>query len=425
MNNTEIISLLKKEMKPALGVTEPGAIALASAKAYSLVGGELRKIKMVLDVGIYKNAFSCAIPGTKESGNEMSAILGVLAGDPELDLEVLKNIKEEDIIKARKLRDEKIVEIEVNKDISHIYIDITIETNKGSGRIIIENEHSNIVLAQVNGNTLSKKTENDKKNIDRKEDFDIKKCTVKDFLDFVNTVSFEDIKFTLDAVKTNMELADMGKNSAGMNVAKTLDNLKSENMIADDVILDAQLLTGYAVDARVGGLPKEAMSICGSGAHGIIATMPLVAFAKRKNLDDDKLARAIALSYLITLYSKAYSGRLSAFCGCAIASGSGVSAGIVYLLGGNLEQIGNAIKNMAANITGMICDGGNYGCSLKAVTAVNAAAMSALFAIKDVYIPSNYGIVGDTVEQTIINMGKIADPGMLNTNNTILDIMIN
>lgn len=428
MEYTEIVSLLKREMKPALGVTEPAAIALASAKAYSLVGGELKRIKLELDAGIYKNAFSCAIPGTDEAGNEMSALLGVLAGDPEADLEVLKNIKEADATKAQELRDKNMVDIEVKKGLTHIYVDATVETDQGSARAVIENEHANVVLLQLNGKTVFEKAEEVKKEVvkaDEHEDaFDIKKYSIKDFVEFVDTVPFADIRFTLEAIKTNKELAELGKKGAGMSVARTLEELKKENLLADDIMLYAQQLTGYAVDARLGGLPKPAMSICGSGSHGIIATMPLAAFAERKGIGEERLARAIALSYLLTLYIKTYSGRLSAFCGCAIASGTSAGAALVYLLGGTVEQVGYAIKNMAANITGMICDGGNYGCSLKAVTAAGAAVMAALLALKNIAIPSNSGIVGDTPERTIQNMGRVADPGMLETDNVILDVMI-
>lgn len=424
MNNKDFISLLKEEMKPALGVTEPGAVALASAKAYEAIGGTLEKIKLVLDSGIYKNCYSCAIPGTDDFGIEIAALLGVLVGKPELELEVLKEIKKEDEDKAKQLRNEGKVEIEVKKGHVGIYVDCIVMTDKGWARVVIQEKHSNIVLIEANDKIIYKKEINiceDKK----EKTLDIKKEKLIDLINFVEQVPFTDIKFVLDAVKVNKELGEYAIKGSGMNVAYTLSNLAKENILADDISHYAQILTGYAIDARLGGVSKPAMSISGSGSHGIIATMPIAAIAERKDIDDERLARAVALSFLITIYIKEYSGRLSAFCGCAIAGGTGASTGIVYLLGGNYTQISYAINNMAGNITGMICDGGNYGCALKAVTAANVAVMSAIFALYDTNIPTNYGIVGNTAEETMRNMGQIASPGMLETENTILNIMLN
>jgi L-cysteine desulfidase len=165
------------------------------------------------------------------------------------------------------------------------------------------------------------------------------------------------------------------------------------------------------------------MSIAGSGDHGIISTMPLLAVKEKTNASEEKLARAIAMSYLITIYIKNYAGLLSAFCGCAVAAGTGASTGIVYLLDGSVSQIGDTIHNMAANITGMICDGGNYGCTLKAVTGAGAAVTSALLALNGFVIPNGSGIVGYSPEETMRNIGRIASPGMLQTDKEILSIM--
>lgn len=424
MDNKDFISLLREEMKPALGVTEPGAIALASAKAYEAVKGTLEKIKLTLDSGTYKNCYSCAIPGTDDFGIEIAALLGVLAGNPELDLEVLKGVKKEDVDKAKELRSEGKVKIEVKKGHIGIFVDCIVITDKGWARVVVQEKHSNIVLIEVNNKIIYKKEKNIREDKNEKG-FDFKNEKLIDLINFVDEVPFTDIKFVLDAVKVNKELGEYSKKGSGMNVAFTLSNLAKEDILADDIVLYAQILTGHAMDARLGGISKPAMSISGSGSHGIIATMPIAAIAERKDINDERLARSIALSFLITIYIKEYSGRLSAFCGCAIAAGTGASVGIVYLLGGNYNQITYAINNMAGNITGMICDGGNYGCALKAVTAANTAVMSAIFALNDTTIPSNYGIIGSTAENTMKNMGKIASPGMLETENIILNIMLN
>ena len=421
-NKQKIIGLLKEEMGPALGVTEPAAVALATSTAYKAIGGNLKKIKVFIDPGVYKNGFSCAIPGTNEMGNEMAALLGVIAGDASLGLKVLNNITNEDVKKAKKLYDEKTAIVDIKKGVTNILIDAVVETGRGIGRAVIKDKHTNIILIEANGKILhqSEHSQDEKK----ESEFDLKGFKVDDFVDLIETVTFNDINFILDAVEMNKELAKVGMNGSGMGLGKALAELVKENKLSDDIVSYSQILTGYAVDARMGGMPKPAMTISGSGDHGIISTMPLIAIAEREHIDENRLAKSIVLSYLITIYIKEHSGRLSAFCGCAVAAGTGVSAGIVYLLGGSRKQISYTISNMACNITGMICDGGNFGCSFKAITAASAAVQSALFALKDVYIPNDSGIVGNTPEETMQNIGKIASPGMLRTDNVILDIML-
>lgn len=417
-----LVKVLKKEMKPALGITELGAIALACSKAYRAIGGNLRNIDIVTDPGIFKNGFSCVVPGTREMGNEIAAILGVLVGVPELELEVLRNVKSEDVVKAKKLRGEGIAKVSVKRGLTEIFIKATVKTDKGIGRAVIKRTHTNIVLIEANGKIQYKAEKEEEKK--RGMEFILTNFKLTDFERFVNEVPFEDIKFTLEAVKMNKELGQAGMKKAGMGTGVAISKLIKEHKISDDIRSYAQMLSALAVDARLGGVQKPAMSISGSGAHGIIASMPLAAVAERMEIGEEKLARAIALTYLITIYIKEYSGRLSAFCGCAVAAGTGASAGIVYLLGGNDKQIEYAINNMAANITGMICDGGNFGCALKAISGAGAAVISALFAIENIVIPNGSGIVGKTVEETMMNMGKIASPGMVQTDDVILDIML-
>jgi len=419
----DLVKVLKKEMIPALGVTEIGAIALACSKAYRAIGGNLQNINIVTDPGIFKNGFSCVVPGTREMGNEIAAILGVLVGVPELELEVLRNVKSGDVVKAKKLRGEGIAKVSVKRGLTEIFIDATVSTDKGVGRAVIKRTHTNIVLVEVNGK-IQYKTEEKEEKKEKEMESVLRNLKLADFERFVNEVSFEDIKFTLEAVKMNKELSQAGIKKTGMGAGVAMSKLIKEHKISDDIRSYAQMLTALAVDARMGGVQKPAMSISGSGDHGIIASMPLAAVAERMEIGEEELARAIALTYLITIYIKEYSGKLSAFCGCSVAAGTGASAGIVYLLGGNEKQVEYAINNMAANITGMICDGGNFGCSLKAITGAGAAVISALFAIENVIIPKGSGIVGKTVEETMMNMGKIASPGMIQTNDVILDIML-
>jgi len=415
----ELLRILKDEMKPAFGVTEPIAVALASSKAYQAVGGELERIRITTDPALFKTGLSCVVPGTSKTGFATAALLGVLVGDPTLELEVLKHIDEKSTAKAKSLLEKGIVDVAIKEGEANIYVEAAVKTSRGVGRVVIKSTHTNIVLVEVNGKVIYKKEE-------KKEEkhFTINSLKVSDLTRFVEEIPFEEIKFVLDAVKMNKELAQEGLNERfGIGVGATMSTLIRENKIADEPTTSAQILVASACDARLGGAKKPAMSIAGSGCHGVTATLPVAVVAERMNIKEEKLAKAVALSLLITIYIKAYSGRLSAFCGCAVTAGTGASAGIVYLLGGSDKQIGYAIKNMAADVTGLLCDGGNFGCALKTSTGAGAAIRAAFLALKGITIPNDSGIVGKSAEETIKNMGKISSPGMVGTDKVILDIM--
>ncbi|NFL96317.1 serine dehydratase subunit alpha family protein [Clostridium botulinum] len=422
MDENIIINILRKEMMPGLGVTEPASIALSSAKAYEVIGGEIKNIKIIADPGLFKNAFSCAIPGTKEVGNEMAALLGAICGDASLGLECLRKIKKEDVSKAKTMLDK--IDIEIKSQTEGLYVESIVTTNNGIGRTIIRYKHDNIVLVEKNNKILYQKENTlNKSNNFSQEAIDSKKITemkLDEIVEFVNNVNYEKIEFLLESIKMNKKLSEKGLEGLGIGLGKLILESCNEN----NYELYAEALTCSAIDARVSGATVPAMTVTGSGNHGIITTLPLLAIKEKKNLNNEVLARSIALSYIINIYIKEFSGKLSAFCGCAIAAGTGVSAGICYLLGGSLKEIENTIKNMASNITGMICTGGNLACSLKANTGVKAAFLSAKMALNNIVIPNKCGIVSNSIEDTMKNIGRIAYPGMMETDKEILNIMI-
>ena len=244
-------------------------------------------------------------------------------------------------------------------------------------------------------------------------------------LTYIRNVPEEEISFIREAFSMNMDLLEEGIHSERAVIARQLLKDNNKEVISDDARKTAQLLCNGAIEARVLGLSRPAMSITGSGAHGIIATMPLFAYyqVNYKVVDDDILLRATAFSYLITMYIKEYSGRLSAFCGCGIAAGTGMACGLAYMRGASEKQIVMVIQNMASGLTGMICDGGNHGCTMKGIVAVDAAFRSVDLAMADVCIEDIHGINGRTPEDTMRNMGRIASPGMVETEKTIVEIM--
>ena len=296
------------------------------------------------------------------------------------------------------------------------------------------NMTNNLNLMQSSTIRITKITVNDKVELETEDEkkteedggeeeaHSIHKYTLQQLYDYVTTVDIEEIRFINEAYKVNLELFHEGLENPRTTFARQLLAINNGKEVSDDEQKTASLMCNAAIEARVIGLDKPAMSITGSGAHGIIATMPLYAAYKVNGYTEEQLLRATALSYLVCMYIKEYSGRLSAFCGCAIAAGSGMACALVYLRGGTVEMMAHTLNNMASSITGMICDGGNQGCTMKGVAAVDAAYKSVEFAMNGIYISEVHGINGNTPEETMRNMGLIASPGMVGTEKTIVEI---
>lgn len=446
----ELSTLIKKDMVPALGVTEPGAISFCVAKAKSYAKGELLHLNVAMNSGMYKNAFTCGIPNSKEVGNVFAAALGYVAGNPDKGLESLANVTPADNVIAQRLIDEGKITVALSGISSRIFMEATLETTESKVLLTIRDTHTNITKIVVNGETVLEAEEKDEA-IDRPEAgitesdkteegcgitesnkvaegtgitkiHSIHRYTLAELVDYVNTVSLEEIEFVKEAYKVNLELFEEALKNPRTTFARQLLAMNGGEVISKDEQMTASLLCNATIEARVIGLDKPAMSITGSGAHGIIATMPLYGVYKIHGLSEEMLYRATMLSYLICTYIKEYSGRLSAFCGCAIAAGTGMACGLVYLKGGTVEQMEYTLNNMASSITGMICDGGNQGCTMKGVAACDAAFRSVAFAMKGVHIDKVHGINGNTPEETMRNMGLIASPGMVGTEKTIVEI---
>lgn len=420
----ELSKMIKDDMKPALGVTEPGAIAFAVAKARSFTKGDIKKVNVAMNSGMYKNAFTCGIPNSNEVGNIFAAALGVVAGNADKGLESLADVTPEDNVKAQEMIDQGKITVELSGITSRIFIEATVETEEDKAIVTIRDSHTNITKIIVN-DKVELETEDEKKTEEdggEEESHSIHKYTLQQLYDYVTTVDIEEIRFINEAYKVNLELFHEGLENPRTTFARQLLAINNGKEVSDDEQKTASLMCNAAIEARVLGLDKPAMSITGSGAHGIIATMPLYAAYKVNGYTEEQLLRATALSYLVCMYIKEYSGRLSAFCGCAIAAGSGMACALVYLRGGTVEMMAHTLNNMASSITGMICDGGNQGCTMKGVAAVDAAYKSVEFAMNGIYISEVHGINGNTPEETMRNMGLIASPGMVGTEKTIVEI---
>ena len=418
----ELTELIRQDMKPALGVTEPGAIAFAVACARRHTSGAIRRITLRLNSGMFKNAFTCGIPGSSEVGNAHAAALGAVGADPDKGLECLDGITPEQARQAREMVDAGMVRVEMAGISSRIFIEATVTAKEQEASVTIRDTHTNIVRITENGRTVFEKPV--------PEDVPdggavplIHRYTLAQLRDYALTVPAGEIAFIRHAFEMNLALCKAGLDSPKTTYARYLLAENGGRLISRDEQATASLLCNGAIEARVLGLPQPAMSITGSGAHGIIATMPLYAACQVQGYPEEKLLRAAALSYLVCMYIKEYSGKLSAFCGCAIAAGTGMACGLVLLRDGDADAMARTICNMASSITGMICDGGNQGCTMKGVVAVDAAYRSVSMAMQGIAIDPIHGINGPTPEQTMRNMGLIASPGMTGTEKTMIDIL--
>ena len=428
----ELTRLIREDMKPALGVTEPGAIAFAVASAKKYTKGEIIRVKVALNSGMYKNAFTCGIPNSARFGNLYAAALGAVAADEEKGLESLDAVRPEDDEEAARMVEAGRVDVVMDHVGSEITIDAAVTTAEDTCTVRIRGSHTNIVEIEKNGQVIWRREEKseEKDSADRQTEGGealqgpvIHRYTLKQILHYIETVPVDEIEFIREAFPMNLELLQEGLDSGRAVIAAKLLEENGGELISGDPLKTAQLLCSGAIEARVLGLSRPAMSITGSGAHGIIATMPLYAWAQVKGLDEEARVRAAALSYLITMYIKEYSGKLSAFCGCGIAAGTGMACGLAWMRGADEAAISRVIWNMASGLTGMICDGGNHGCAMKGIVAVDAAFRSVDLSLAGISIEAIHGINGKTPEDTMKYMGMIASPGMTGTEKTIVEIM--
>lgn len=425
---SEIIELIRKEVKPALGCTEPIAVALAVAKAVEITkdnysGAEGYKLKIEVSGNILKNGMGVGIPGTGMVGLHIASALGAVCGKSAYGLEVLRDLNEEYIAQAKQMVEDQRVIIGIADTPLKLYVKAMVTDDCGlCGYAVIENDHDNIVETGFGEKVLSS-SHKEVACSDQKTTLDYK-LTVQEIYDFACNVAYEDIEFILESRTLNLALAQEGLRGAyGLRVGQAISSAANKEVFGGDFLSYAMALTAAASDARMAGCTLAAMSNSGSGNQGITVTMPVIAYSIKYNTCDEQLARALVLSHLIAIHIKGYLGKLSALCGCVIAS-TGSSCGLVYLRGGDYEQICSAIKNMIGNITGMVCDGAKVGCAMKVASGVSSALQSAVLAREGMCISEHDGIIEKDIEKTIQNLGKIGSVGMQHTDDMILDIMV-
>ena len=434
----EIIELIHKEVKPALGCTEPIAVALATAKAAEILaagcglsGRPSDGLEITVEVSgnILKNGMGVGIPGTGMVGLHIAAALGAVCGKSEYGLEVLNELCPKAVGTAKKMVSEERVAVKMAPENGHkLYVKAEVNAialgERHRAMAVIEDSHDRIVETGYDSQVLGGVSGSSEKSGGNEEKTTLEyHLSVAEIYEFAKSVEFDDIRFILESKEMNLRLAEEGlKGSYGLRVGKTIADARFTPVFGKDFLSYAMSLTAAASDARMAGCTLPAMSNSGSGNQGITVTMPVIAFALHYGVSDEQLARALVLSHLVAIHIKGYLGKLSALCGCVIAS-TGSSCGLVYLHDGSCAQVCNAIKNMIGNITGMVCDGAKVGCAMKVASGVSSSIQSAVLALDDICISSNDGIIEDDIEKTIRNLGRIGSVGMQSTDNMILDIM--
>lgn len=415
-----IIALMKSEILPAVGCTEPMAVALCVARAKEELGCLPEKIEIFLSANILKNAMGVGIPGTGMVGLPIAVALGLAVGRSEYQLEVLKDANAEAIEWAKNYLKNNDVCIKLKDGIKEkLYIEVLLAGGGHEVRTVISGGHTNFVYIEKDGKVVL-----DSRVPEGAEDNDDDSwLNLRKVYDFAMNVPLEDVEFIAETRKLNENASNMAlKGNYGHELGKTLERPLGRGIMGDSIFSHIISATANACDARMAGAMIPVMSNSGSGNQGICATLPVVVFAEENHNTEEELMRALVLSHLTAIYMKQSLGRLSALCGCVVAS-TGSSCGITYLMGGTFEQISASVKNMIANLTGMICDGAKPSCSLKLASGVSTAVFSAILAMQQKCVTSVEGIIDDDVDKSIHNLTKIGKFAMGETDKCVLDIM--
>jgi L-cysteine desulfidase len=415
---TDYIRVLRQHVVPALGCTEPIAVALASAQCRELLGRMPERITVWVSPNVYKNGMGVGIPGTGMIGLPAAAAIGAVAGDPNAGLQVLRNVRPEHLPAARALCNS--ISVTVKEANDPLYAEVLAEAGDQGARVVICHQHTRVILKEHNGIALHKAESSP----DDSPAPAMPPMTLDGLIDFATAIPVSEIAFMMEAVKLNSALSEEGRSGKyGLRVGATLYEQVQRGVLSDDLMTLAMRLSSAASDARMGGAMLPAMSNSGSGNQGISATMPVVAAALVMKANSEQIIRAITLSHIVAIYIKSHQKSLSALCAATTAA-MGSGAAITWLLGGDKQAIGYCVQNMIGDIAGIVCDGAKASCALKVSTGASAAVKAALLAIGRIRVSADEGIVAESVDDSIENLGKLSREGMLETDRQIVSIMM-
>ena len=415
-----IIDLIHQEVVPAIGCTEPIAVALCVAKATETLGTKPEKINVLLSANILKNAMGVGIPGTGMIGLPITIALGALIGKSEYQLEVLKDSTPDVVEEGKRFIEEKRIHISLKENIEEkLYIEVCCEAGDDKATAVIAGGHTTFIYIERNGEVQFQKQHT--ASCEKEEE--CLELTLRKVYDFALNTPLDEISFILETARLNKAAAERSfEGNYGHGLGKMLRGTYEHKVMGDSVFSHILSYTSGACDARMAGAMIPVMSNSGSGNQGISATLPVLVFAEENDKSEEELIRALMLSHLTVIYIKQSLGRLSALCGCVVAA-TGSSCGITWLMGGTYDQVAYAVQNMIANLTGMICDGAKPSCALKVTTGVSTAVLSAIMAMENRCVTSVEGIIDEDVDQSIRNLTKIGSKGMNETDKLVLEIM--
>ena len=424
MTKEQMLELLKKDVVPALGCTEPVCVALCAATAGTVLEGTLNSVSIEVNPGIYKNAMSAGIPGCTKVGIPWAAAIGAFLRNPAKGLQLLEDITPETLSSAEKLINAKKISVAVKDDEKGIYVKCVLHSENDEVVCITRSAHTNIVYLSKNGVILQEKSAQSVAASDDPLVDALKEMTIAEIRQLVCSATEEELGFMTDGISMNETLASYSEtNCIGIGLAASLRRQDTSPLLGNDLIAKITLAVTSAAESRLDGCPLPTMSSSGAGTKGLVVILPISETAKAISASRLDTVRAVAFGHLVNRYINAYVGKLSPMCSCVMCSSTAAAAGIAMLLGGNDAQIGYAIRNMSGTVTGMICDGGKVGCAMKVATGSFAALTSALHAVKDVVLRVSDGICAETPEQCIRNMASVGINGMKDTDQEILRIM--
>ncbi len=422
MDMKKALEAIKSEMQPSMGCTEPVAIGLAVSRTCEMLTTPATRLDMVISSNIFKNAYSVQIPNAGTNGIELSCALGCVLSKPGNTMEIFASIHPADVEKAKKMVADGLVTVKVLQS-SQFYIECVATNGTERAHTITEDAHDNMVYAEKDGEVLTDKRVKDDVQVTETTDFDITQYTFADFLEVAENVDVKDLAFIKEGIDMNLEIAKIGlEKKYAIGIGPAMLKMVKDGTLSNDMVTDVKLTTSAACDFRMSGGNGSVMTYLGSGNQGIETMIPAAVVAKHLKVSEEKLLRAELLGMLIIMYMKKHVGRLSPICGATLA-GSGSAAAMVYMMGGNLEQICGAVQNMMGGVAGMFCDGAKGGCALKLSICAGEAVYAALYAMDNSIIQDTDGIISKDVEETTKNLTKLSHEGLSEVDMKVIEIM--
>ena len=420
LNNSELIELLKSEVQPAVGCTEPGAVVYAAALAFERCRGEVKSVEVLLSPGVFKNGYAVGIPGTGEKGLELAAALGALQERSISGLELLNNLPADTVHKAKNMVEAGLVSIGYDCDEFGVFIQVVAATNQDRCRVVLKGGHTNLHLIELNGQKMFEAAVEDMK----EAKFCLRTYKLNDLIHQAAALELSDTMFLIEAMEQNKRIADIGLNSNyGCGIGFGLSNLIEKGILERDVINEVKAAVAAASDARMAGVNFPVYTSFGSGNQGILCSLAVGLLAERLEISADRLGAALAISHLVNGYVKETIGKISVLCGCAVSAGLGVTAAVSWLINSSPDHT-RGMDNLLGNITGIICDGAKGSCALKLATSAGEALISAFLAAEGISINTCEGIIERDIQQTIANLGLVSHKGMHNLDSVMLDMVL-